>query len=74
MSTSEQYFYDRLQRCIRDAKLPVEKARKVKRMMREAQRQLKDNNSGIEDACYNFCFVAELMSIVEYLAFTEKSR
>lgn len=67
MSTSEQYFYDRLQQCIRNSKLPAEKARKAKKMMRELQKELKNNYSGIEEACYNFCFVAELMSIVEYL-------
>lgn len=66
MSTSEQCFYDRLQQCIRNAKLPAEKSRKAKRMMREAQKELKDNYSP-QDACYTYSFVSELMSIVEYL-------
>ena len=66
MSTSEQCFYDRLKQCIRNTKLPAEKARKAKRMMREAQKELKDNY-GTEDACYTYCFIAELMGIVEYL-------
>ena len=66
MSEPERHFYDRLQQCIRTAKLPAEKARKAKRMMRSAQRLLKESY-GSGDECYNFCFVAELMSIVEYL-------
>lgn len=66
MSTSEQCFYDRLQQCIDNLKLPAEKARKAKKMMLEAQKELKDNYSP-QDACYTYCFVAELMSIIEYL-------
>lgn len=66
MSTPEQGFYDRLQQCIRNTKLPAEKARKAKRMMRSAQRLLKESY-GSGDECYNYSFVSELMSIVEYL-------
>lgn len=66
MSEPERHFHDRLQQCIRNAKLPAEKARKAKRMMRSAQRLLKESY-GSGDECYNYCFVAELMSIVEYL-------
>ena len=71
MSEPEMHFYDRLQQCIRNAKLPAEKARKAKRMMRSAQRLLKDNYDP-RDVCYEFCFVSELMSIVEYLTQGEK--
>ena len=71
MSEPERHFYDRLQQCIDNLKLPAEKARKAKRMMRSAQRLLKESY-GSGDECYNFCCVAELMSIVEYLTQNNK--
>ena len=70
MSEPEWHFYDRLQKCVRNTKLPTEEARKAKRMMRSAQRYLK-NNCDTEDVCYDFCFVSELMDIIEYLTKSE---
>lgn len=66
MSEPERHFHDRLQQCINNLKLPAGQSTKAKRMVRSAQRLLKDSY-GSGDECYNFCFVAELMSIVEYL-------
>ena len=73
MSESESYFHDWLQDCIRNTKLPAEKARKAKRMMRSAQKLLKESY-GSTDECYNFCFVSNLMDIVEYLTKNDKQR